>query len=229
MKPAAARAARRRGSSIRMRWPLEPRRVQQGQRHLGGLAGAGRRLQHQARMRREAGRDLRQQRRDREFGRGHAARSVACGLRKRNCGFRLDHAEARAQQRSSRRRGSAIVRGPCPPPSGWRLRHSVELAATRMPTVPDALRSGAQGHEPCACRSASHARPRTRKQPRPASPRSRMRCAPTGGSRTPRQRPDSRAATGPRRAWRCGGRSAGWRLAPTRAGRSRSAPGRLPR
>ena len=39
---------------------------------------------------------------------------------------------------------------PCPPPSGCRLRHSVELAATRMLAVPDSLRfSAKRGGLPC--------------------------------------------------------------------------------
>jgi hypothetical protein len=35
--------------------------------------------------------------------------------------------------------------GPGPPPSDWRLKHSVELASSRMPAVPDALRTDFPG------------------------------------------------------------------------------------
>ena len=59
MKPAAARAATRRGSSITILRPRQPRRVEQGQRHLRGLAGAGRRFEHEPRMRGEARADAR--------------------------------------------------------------------------------------------------------------------------------------------------------------------------
>ncbi len=53
---------------------LQPRRLQQRRRHLGGLAGAGRGFQHQPRVRGEAVADLRQQRVDRKNGRGHRPR-----------------------------------------------------------------------------------------------------------------------------------------------------------
>ena len=55
---------------------LQPRLVQQRQRHLGGLAGTGRGLQHQARMVGQAADDVRQQRGDGERGRWHAVRRI---------------------------------------------------------------------------------------------------------------------------------------------------------
>ena len=61
-----------------------PGRVQQGQRHLGGLAGAGRGFQHQARMRGQAVEQGRQQFGDGEIGAGrnvHRARLVSTALR----------------------------------------------------------------------------------------------------------------------------------------------------
>ena len=63
-----------------------------------------------------------------------AVLAAAAGLRAR---FQLV-----APGLSSRDRG-----GPRPPPSGCRLRHSVELAVTRMLAVPDSLRSGATGRD----------------------------------------------------------------------------------
>ena len=53
---------------------LQPGRIQQGQRHLGSLARARRRFQHQPRMRLQCGMHLRQQRRDREGRRRHRGR-----------------------------------------------------------------------------------------------------------------------------------------------------------
>ena len=67
MKPAAARAATRRGSSITILLPGQPRRVQQRQRHLGGLARAGRRFQHQPRLCGQRSADVGQQRGDGEL------------------------------------------------------------------------------------------------------------------------------------------------------------------
>ena len=61
MKPAAARAATRRGSSTRTFLPPSQSASKQRQRHLRGLARAGRRFQHQPRMPRQRGLDLRQQ------------------------------------------------------------------------------------------------------------------------------------------------------------------------
>ena len=54
MRWAAARVASRRGSSITMRWPAEPRLVEQHQRDERGLAGAGRRDEDGATCRRGA-------------------------------------------------------------------------------------------------------------------------------------------------------------------------------
>ena len=50
---------------------VEPRRFKQGQRHLGGLAGAGWCFQHEPRMCRQRGDDVGQQRRNREERGGH--------------------------------------------------------------------------------------------------------------------------------------------------------------
>src|SRR5690606_12664011 len=59
----------------------QPRRIEQGQRHLRGLAGPGRRLEHQPRMRGEAFANLRQQGVDGEGRRDHRARIRAARIR----------------------------------------------------------------------------------------------------------------------------------------------------
>ncbi|MNT39486.1 hypothetical protein D3C72_1757340 [compost metagenome] len=53
---------------------LQPRRIEQRQRHLGGLAGAGRGFQHQPRVRGQVLLDLRQQRGNRELRGVHVQR-----------------------------------------------------------------------------------------------------------------------------------------------------------
>jgi hypothetical protein len=65
---------------------MQPRCIEQGQRHLRGLARAGWGFQHQARMRGKGIADRRQQRRDGEVGGIHAAQgsSGVSRLRRRS-------------------------------------------------------------------------------------------------------------------------------------------------